>query len=197
VVAALCFRLIGILYLNAFEDINRYAPETVIYRTVIRWPTTLFHARLISVSELKNNSSKIDSSKAAGRTILVVDDEPDVLRLLQSILTEDGYEVIAARSADSAIKAFAGLSRRPDLLLVDVVMPGMSGPMLVENLRKNELDLKVLFMSGYDDRHVVQRYVVDKGFHLISKPFTVKSLRKAMEEAIRSPEPARRVEPAR
>jgi two-component system cell cycle sensor histidine kinase/response regulator CckA len=151
----------------------------------------------MSVSELKNNSSKIDNSKAASRTVLIVDDEPDVLRLLQSILAEEGYEVIAARSSDSAIKAFTGLSRRPDLLLVDVVMPGMSGPMLVEQLRKIEPDLKVLFMSGYDDRHVVQRYVVDKGFHLISKPFTVKSLRQAIAEVIKNPESGRRVEPAR
>ena len=122
-------------------------------------------------------SSKTAGSKAADRTVLVVDDEPDVLRLLQSILAEEGYEVIAAKSSDGAIKAFESLPRRPDLLLVDVVMPGMSGPMLVDHLRQIDPDLNVLFMSGYDDRHVVQRYVVDKGFHLISKPFTVKNLR--------------------
>jgi two-component system, cell cycle sensor histidine kinase and response regulator CckA len=123
-------------------------------------------------------------------TVLIVDDEPDVLRLLQSILTEEGYEVIAAKNADSAIKAFE--RRRPDLLLTDVVMPGMSGPMLVDHLRRLAPDLKVLFMSGYDDRHVVQRYVVDKGFQLIPKPFTVKSLRLAIDEATREQEPARR-----
>jgi len=147
-------------------------------------------------NRLNNDSSK-GESKATGRTLLVVDDEPNVLRLLQSILTEEGYEVIAARSSDGAIKAFESLARRPDLLLVDVVMPGMSGPMLVDHLRQIEPDLKVLFMSGYDDRHVVQRYVVDKGFHLISKPFTVKSLRLAIDEVMRDYEPARREEPAR
>ena len=46
-------------------------------------------------------------------------------------------------------------------------MPGMSGPMLVDHLRGIDPELKVLFMSGYDDRHVVQHYVVEKGFHLI------------------------------
>jgi two-component system cell cycle sensor histidine kinase/response regulator CckA len=118
------------------------------------------------------------------RTVLVVDDEPDVLHLIQSILTEEGYEVIAAGSADRAIKAFARMARRPDLLLTDVVMPGMSGPMLVEHLLGIEPNLKVLFMSGYDNRHVVQRYVVEKGFRLISKPFTVKGLRMAINEVI-------------
>jgi two-component system cell cycle sensor histidine kinase/response regulator CckA len=128
--------------------------------------------------------------------VLVVDDEPDVLRLLQSILTEEGYEVTVAKSSDAAIKAFERLDRRPDLLLVDVVMPGMSGPMLVDHLCRKEPDLKVLFMSGYDDRHVVQRYVVDKGFHLISKPFTVKSLRSTMEAIMNDSQPARHREPA-
>jgi two-component system cell cycle sensor histidine kinase/response regulator CckA len=119
------------------------------------------------------------------RTVLVVDDEPDVLHLIESILTDEGYNVIAAKSADTAIKAFSRLPRRPDLLLTDVVMPGMSGPMLVDHLVGIEPELKVLFMSGYDNRHVVQRYVVEKGFHLISKPFTVNALRSAINEVIK------------
>lgn len=128
---------------------------------------------------------------------MVVDDEPDVLRLLQSVLTGEGYEVIAARGADAAIKAFEGLAHCPDLLLADVVMPGLSGPMLVDHLRQLAPDLKVLFMSGYDDRHVVQRYVVDKGFHLISKPFTVNNLRRAIDEVVKDSEPAGHREPGR
>ena len=126
-----------------------------------------------------------------------MDDEPDVLRLLQSILTEEGYEVIAAKSGDGAIKAFERLDRPPDLVLTDVVMPGMSGPMLVDHLRRLEPDLKVLFMSGYDDRQVVRHYVLEKGFHLIPKPFTVKSLRQAIDSIIKNPEAARLRGPAR
>jgi two-component system, cell cycle sensor histidine kinase and response regulator CckA len=141
--------------------------------------------------------SSTESSKTANRTILVVDDDADVLRLLQSVLTEEGYEIIAAKNADSAMKAFDRLARRPDLLIVDVVMPGMSGPMLVERLRGIEPDLKVLFISGYDDRNVVQRYVLDKGFRLISKPFTVQSLRQAIDAVIKEPQPARQRESGR
>jgi two-component system cell cycle sensor histidine kinase/response regulator CckA len=131
----------------------------------------------------------------AGRTVLIVDDEPDLLRLLQSVLTEDGYEVVATKDADSAIQAFDNLARCPDLLLVDVVMPGMSGPMLVEHLRGIQPDLKVLFMSGYDERHVVQRHVLDKGFRLISKPFTIKSLRQEINAVIKDSKSARKREP--
>lgn len=124
------------------------------------------------------------------KTILVVDDEPDVLRLVESILTDAGYNVVAARNAASAIQAFEDLPQCPHLLLTDVVMPGMSGPMLVDHLLGKQPDLKVLFMSGYDDRHVVQRYVVEKGFRLLPKPFTIKSLRLAIKAEIDAVGPA-------
>lgn len=120
----------------------------------------------------------------------MVDDEPDVLQLVKSILSESGYNVIAVKSADSAIQAFEQLPQCPDLLLADVVMPGMSGPMLVDHLLGKEPNLRVLFMSGYDDRQVVQRYVVGKGFRLLPKPFTIKSLRSAIQAEFDGPEPA-------
>ncbi len=142
--------------------------------------------------------SSPENLKPVARTILIVDDEADILRLLQQVLTEEGYEVIAAKNADSAIQEFGRLAHCPDLLLVDVVMPGMSGPVLVEHLLGIEPDIKVLFMSGYDDRHVVQRYVVDKGFRLIHKPFTVNDLRKAIDAVfLDNSKPAGRPELAR
>jgi len=114
-------------------------------------------------------------------SVLVVDDEADVLRLMQRILSEEGYEVSTARSAEAAIQAFETMPRHPDLLLTDVVMPGMSGPMLVDRLRAIDPALKVLFMSGYDETHVVRHYVVEQGFRLIPKPFTAKALRQMIE----------------
>jgi two-component system cell cycle sensor histidine kinase/response regulator CckA len=125
--------------------------------------------------------SLTEHSNRNTRTILVVDDEPDVLKLVESILSESGYDVIAVKSADAAIQAFEKMPQCPDLLLADVVMPGMSGPMLVDHLLAKQPHLKVLFMSGYDDRQVVQRYVVGKGFRLLPKPFTIKSLRLAIQ----------------
>jgi CheY-like chemotaxis protein len=107
---------------------------------------------------------------SGSKVVLVVDDDADVLTLVESMLT--------------AMQFFESTPRRPDLVLADVVMPGMSGPMLVDHLLSQDPDLRVLFMSGYDDRQVVQRYVVEKGFRLIPKPFTVKSLRTAIKEVL-------------
>lgn len=126
----------------------------------------------------------INSDPTAPSTILIVDDEPDILRLVETILTRLGYDVILARGAQSAIDALGMMTRKPDLILTDVVMPGMSGPMLVDHLLANTPDLRVLFMSGYDDRQVVQKYVVDKGFSLVAKPFTAQRLGAAVKSAL-------------
>lgn len=118
------------------------------------------------------------------RTILVVDDEPDMLRLVEAILLEQGHKVILAKGAESAIRAFERMPQRPDLILTDVVMPGMSGPALVDHLLNLDSHIRVLFMSGYDDRQIVQKYVVERGFALIAKPFTLQKLGSVVSEAL-------------
>jgi len=76
-------------------------------------------------------------------------------------------------------------------MLTDVVMPGMSGPMLADQLLAKFSSARVLFMSGFDERQVVQRYVVEKGFTLITKPFQLHNLCAAVKKAIEStPTPA-------
>ena len=118
------------------------------------------------------------------KVVLVVDDDADVLGLVESILADQGYEVVPASGAESAIQFIESTLRPPDLVLADVVMPGMSGPMLVDHLLVRDPELRVLFMSGYDERQVVQKYVVEKGFRLIPKPFTAKALRTAIKEVL-------------
>jgi CheY-like chemotaxis protein len=118
------------------------------------------------------------------RTILVVDDEPDILNFVQSALGRAGYAVVLAESGDAALELFEKLQVSIDLLLTDVIMPGMSGPMLADRLLAMQPSLPVLFMSGYDDRQVVQRYVLQEGFALLSKPFTIETLSARVQELI-------------
>jgi two-component system cell cycle sensor histidine kinase/response regulator CckA len=119
------------------------------------------------------------------KTILVVDDEPEIRKLVSAMLTPHGYQIILADTGEQAIKTFRKHSRDIDLLLTDVVAPGMAGPTLADQLTELKPDLRVLFMSGYDNRQVVQKYVVEKGSPLLTKPFTVKQLREKVEEAFR------------
>ena len=122
--------------------------------------------------------------KSPAPTILVVDDEAEVLRVLETMLTGQGYRVILAKNAESAIRTFEQMARKPDLILTDVVMPGTSGPMMVEHLQKSNPDIQVLFMSGYDDRQIVQKYVVERGFTLIPKPFNLEKLAANVKQII-------------
>jgi YesN/AraC family two-component response regulator len=71
-----------------------------------------------------------------------------------------------------------------ELLITDVVAPGMSGPMLADKLTAQQPGLRVLFISGYDNTHVVQKYVVEKGHALLAKPFAVADLRAKMAELL-------------
>jgi hypothetical protein len=125
-------------------------------------------------------------------TILVVDDEPEVRKLVGTMLTRDGHSVVISDSGEHALRAYQKTEERIDLLLTDVVSPGMSGPVLADRLLDQQTDLRVLFMSGYDGTQVVQRYVLERGFFLLPKPFTIEQLRSKVSEVLDRPAPGPR-----
>jgi two-component system, cell cycle sensor histidine kinase and response regulator CckA len=116
-------------------------------------------------------------------TILVVDDEPEIRKLVSAMLTRCGYRVL---SADTGENAIALLKNNPhtELLLTDVVVPGMSGPMIADEIAALNPAIKVLFMSGYDGTRVVMRYVAEKGYSLLIKPFTMDQLERKVEAVL-------------
>ena len=123
---------------------------------------------------------------ATGKTVLVLDDEPDVRKLVSAMLTSNGYTVLTADSGENAIKTFKKRKQPVDLLLLDVVSPGLPGPVVAERLAGLQPGLRVLFMSGYDATSVVRRYVVEKGFALLKKPFTADQLAKKVRDVLES-----------
>jgi two-component system cell cycle sensor histidine kinase/response regulator CckA len=118
------------------------------------------------------------------RTILVVDDEPEIRKLVGAMVSNFGYTVMTADSGEHALTLYKNNKGPIDLLITDVVAPGMSGPMLADKLTEIQPDLKVLYISGYDNTHVVQKYVVEKGHALLSKPFTVEEIQSKVREMI-------------
>ena len=117
------------------------------------------------------------------QTILVVDDEPEIRKLVTVMLTRAGYAVISADTGENALRMFRNY---PDtaLLLTDVVLPGMSGPMIAEQISELNPAVKVLFMSGFDSTQVVQRYVVERGYSLLVKPFTMEELERKVSAVL-------------
>jgi len=121
------------------------------------------------VSEQKPDLEPVDLRGT--ETIMVVEDEEAVLKLAKRILSSAGYKVIAAQSGDEALGKCEGHGGEIDLLLTDVVMPGMSGKELAGRLAAISPGLKVLYMSGYTDEAVAQHGVLKEGARLLAKPF--------------------------
>ena len=117
------------------------------------------------------------------KTILVVDDEPEIRKLVSAMLVRKGYRVLSADTGENALRLFRA-NPDTDLLLTDVVALGMSGPMIAEQIAALKPAIKVLFMTGYDRTQVVRRYVVEKGFSLLIKPFTVQQLESKVEAVL-------------
>jgi two-component system cell cycle sensor histidine kinase/response regulator CckA len=116
-------------------------------------------------------------------TVLAVDDDPLVLSLLESALKAAGYHVIPADSGWSAIQAYEKAAPI-DLLLTDVIMPDLTGPVIAERLTSSQPDLRVLFISGFHDADLVQRFVSRRGFTLLSKPFSVEALLRGVAQSL-------------
>lgn len=117
------------------------------------------------------------------KTILVVDDEPEIRKLVAAMLARNGYRVLVADTGENAIRLFRN-NPDTDLLLADVVAPGMSGPMIADEIAALKPDVRVLFMSGYEGTQVVQRYVVEKGYSLLIKPFTMEQLGRKVQAVL-------------
>lgn len=115
-------------------------------------------------------------------TILLVEDEDRVRGIARLALEARGYRVLEAANADAGLV----LAREEsfDLLLTDVVMPGMSGPDLVSRLRAEGRQLKVLFMSGYTDDALTRYRAADTRSPLLQKPFTPRTLAKKVRDVL-------------
>jgi DNA-binding NtrC family response regulator len=123
-------------------------------------------------------------SPESAATILVVDDDRSVLGILDQTLRTAGYRVLVADSGRSAIEVYENAGEPIHLLLTDVIMPDLTGPVVAERLRRRQPGLQVLFISGFHDADLVQRFVSDRGFTLLPKPFTIDALLRVVGEAL-------------
>ncbi len=116
-------------------------------------------------------------SLAAGKeTVLVVEDEASIRFVARRVLERSGYTVLEADSGPAALALLAEHKGALDLVLSDLVMPGMTGIELAEELRKTRPSLKLLFTSGYSADVVSDRFRPDGDWNFISKPYGVRDL---------------------
>ncbi len=112
------------------------------------------------------------SAVPGGKVVLFVDDEPEVLRLAVSELERRGYSVIGAANSSQALSAVNARHGEIDLLVTDVVMPGMSGIELADAVTRRYANIPVLFVSGHLDEQVADHHPLPDGAQLLPKPFT-------------------------
>ena len=123
---------------------------------------------------------------ARGReTILLVENEPALRELMRRFLVGSGYRVLSAANADEAIAAGATHSTPIDLLLTDVVMPGMSGFALASHIAELRAETKILYVSGYaGDYEMIKEGLVDSKRPYLLKPFTQNDLLQKIVEVL-------------
>lgn len=123
-----------------------------------------------------------------GEVVLVVEDQNEVRKMAERILTRGGYSVLSTTEVAEALEICRRPGARIDLLLTDVVMPDMLGTELVEEVRSQRPDLRVVYMSGYSHEVVVPQALAEKGNSaFIEKPFNAEALLKTVRGLLHRP----------
>jgi two-component system cell cycle sensor histidine kinase/response regulator CckA len=139
------------------------------------------HAGQPAVDDLKIDSP---DNLRGSETILLVEDSEPLRKLAKTFLESRGFRVLSAESGEDALQVAARFGGAFDLLLTDVVMPGINGRILAENLLLRQPRMKVLYMSGYTDSFIAGHGVLDPGIHLLHKPFIEEVLIRKVREVI-------------
>ena len=119
-------------------------------------------------------------------TILVADDEEMVLKFIEIVLRREGFRVLAASGGAEALQLCGKGAEQVDLAVLDIMMPEMDGPRLCRELRETYPNLRVLFISGYNEAELTRRFGPES-LDLLKKPFTSADLVKRVKQILGRP----------
>ena len=148
---------------------------------------TIFYVYLPRVEESAEEMSpaKTQQNEAGGcETVLLVEDEESVRELVRVTLTSRGYKVLEAENGECGLRIADDFKERIDILITDVVMPGMGGRELAKRLVSLRPGINVLYLSGYTEDAVVTQGVLGPGTAFLQKPFTLQNLAKKVREVL-------------
>ena len=144
----------------------------------------IYLPRVDEVSEGTSIAQAAPRSQRGTETILIVEDEEAVRELIQTVLTEKGFDVIVSLDPQHAEKIASEFAGEIHLLLTDMVMPGMSGRELAERISAKRRDIRVLFMSGYTDNVITSGGMLQEGLAFLQKPFSPAALVQKVREVL-------------
>ena len=140
--------------------------------------------RVDGVSEAPSAAQAAPRAQRGTETILIVEDEEAVRGLIQTVLTEKGYDVIPSLDPQHAEQIAARFPGEIHLLLTDVVMPGTSGRELAKRISAKRRGIRVLFMSGYTDNVITSGGMLEEGLAFLQKPFSPAALVQKVREVL-------------
>jgi two-component system, cell cycle sensor histidine kinase and response regulator CckA len=162
---------------TVYGIVKQNAGYVMVYSEVGKGTTfRLYLPRLANDVELSQPSAMSEALLRGTETVLLVEDEEPLRSLVRTCLEGNGYSVLEARDAASALVLAKSHRGRIHLLLTDVVMPGMSGRKLAKRLVTMQPKLKVAYMTGYTDDLIDQHRILDRQTVLLEKPFTLRAL---------------------
>jgi CheY-like chemotaxis protein len=123
-------------------------------------------------------------SESGGQTVLIVEDEAIIRSNVRECLQQLGYQVLEAENGEAALQICDGLLAKIDLVLTDLVMPGMGGHELAGELAQRHPAVRMLFMSGYTEDSAARRDILLQGSAFLQKPFSVADLSSAVHQAL-------------
>jgi CheY-like chemotaxis protein len=124
------------------------------------------------------------TGRGQGETVLIIDDNDDIRTVAERILVRAGFDVVTATDGNQALALVAERPGEIDLVLTDVVMPGMLGTELAQQLRLEQPGIQVLLMSGYAPPALVDGEPLDDDMVVLDKPFSAASLVEKVSEAL-------------
>jgi two-component system, cell cycle sensor histidine kinase and response regulator CckA len=147
---------------------------------------TTFHIYLPQVDGTAEKQSVPvpDASLGGTETILLVEDEESVRQLVRDTLEAKGYRLFEAESGEAGLAVANGFDGNIDLIITDVVMPGIGGRELVEQLAKSRPTAKVLYLSGYTEDAILSDGSIEQGTAFLQKPFSLQSLARKVREVL-------------
>ena len=145
---------------------------------------TVFHIYLPRIAAPRQAKQKRSLQHGNGETIMVVDDDQVFRESTCEVLKRMGYNTIEARSGKVAIELFSQQHDKIQLILMDILMPGMTGIQSSRRIRQIESDIPIIFLTGYDRTQPLEPEVYEKNSDLINKPFRITALSHAIQKVI-------------
>ena len=147
---------------------------------------SIYLPRVEEPAEIAGVTRAAQSATGGSETVLLVEDEESVRQLVRETLEAKGYKVLEADHGAAALQIASDYHGPIDMLITDVVMPGMSGRELSEQLSASDPDIKILYLSGYTEDAVVHQGVLEPGTSFLQKPFTLQALARKVREVLRT-----------